>query len=77
MTTNDVLGSRVHMNELLHISGGDTFTSLGNAILDDIPEVDINGFKMHAHPVLPVGILSAIKDGARSGDFDYPCSGHS
>ena len=29
------------MNELLDISSGDTFTSLGNAILDDIPEVDI------------------------------------
>ena len=28
------------MNELLDISRGDTFTSLGNTILDDIPEVD-------------------------------------
>ena len=51
------------MNELLDISGGDTFTSFGNAILDDIPEVDINGFKMHAHLILPVGIFSSIEDG--------------
>ena len=37
MTTDDVLGSGVQLNELLDISNGDTFTSLGNAILDDIP----------------------------------------
>ena len=30
------------MNKFLDISRGDTFTSLGNAILDDIPEVNIN-----------------------------------
>ena len=73
MTTDDVLGSGIQLNELLEISSGDTFTSLGNAILDDIPEVDINGFKMHAHLILLVGIFSSIKDRARSGDFDYPC----
>ena len=36
MTTDDVLCSRVQLNELLDISGGDTFTSFWNAILDDI-----------------------------------------
>ena len=77
MATNDVLGCRVQLNELLDISRGDTFTSLGNTILDDIPQIDINGFKMHAHPILLVGILSAIEDGAHSGDFDYPYSRHS
>ena len=77
MTTDDVLGSGVQLNELLDISSDDTLTSLGNAILDDIPKVDINGFKMHAHLILPVGIFSSIKDGAHSGDFNYPCSRHS
>ena len=77
MTTDDVLCSRLQLNELLDISGGDTFTSFGNAILDDIPEVDINGFKMHAHLILPVGIFSSIEHGASSGDLDYPCSRHS
>ena len=77
MTTDDILGSRIQLNELLDISGGDTFTSLGDAILDDILEVDINGFKMHAHLILPVGIFSSIEDGARSGDFNYPCTRHS
>ena len=77
MTTDDVLGGRIQLNELLDISRGDTFTSLGNAVLDDIPEVDINGFKMHAHLILPVGVISAIEDRAHSGDFDYPCSRHS
>ena len=77
MTIDDVLGSGIQLNELLDISSGDTFTSLGDAILDDIPEVDINGFKMHAHLILPVGIFSCIEDGASSGDFDYPCSRHS
>ena len=66
MTTNDVLGSRVQLNEPLDISRGDNFTDLGNAILDDILEVDINGFKMHAHLILPVGIFSSIEDGACS-----------
>ena len=66
MTTDDVLGSRVQLNEILDISRGDTFTGLGNAILDDIPQIDINGFKMHAHLILPVGTLSAIEDGACS-----------
>ena len=55
----------------------DTFTGLGNAVLDDILEVDINGFKMHAHLILPVGVISSIVDRARSRDFDYPCSRHS
>ena len=77
MTTDDVLGSGIQLNELLDISSGDTFTSLGDAILDDILEVDINGFQMHAHLILPVGIFSSIEDWARSGDFDYPCSRHS
>ena len=77
MTTDDVLGSTIQLNELLDISRGDTFTSLGNAVLDDILEVDINGFKMHAHLILPVGVISAIEYRARSGDFDYPCSRHS
>ena len=77
MTTDAVLGCRIQLNELLDISRSDTFTSLGNAILDDIPEVDINGFKMHTHLILPVGIFSSIKDGARSGDFNYPYSRHS
>ena len=77
MTIDNVLGSRVQLNELLDISSGDTFTSLGDTILDDILEVDINGFKMHSHLILPVGIFSSIEDGARSGDFDYPCSRHS
>ena len=77
MTTDDVLAGRIQLNELLDISRGDTFTSLGNTILDDLPEVDINGFKMHAHLILPVGVISAIEDRARSGDFDYPCSQHS
>ena len=77
MTRDDVLGSGIKLNELLDISRGDTFPNLGNAILDDIPEVDINGFKMHAHLVLLVGIVSAIEDEARSGDLDYPCSRHS
>ena len=77
MTRDDVLGSGVQLNKLLDISSGDTFTSLGDAILDDIPEVDINGFKMHAHLILPVGIFSSIEEGARSGDFNYPCSRHS
>ena len=62
------------MNELLDISSGDTFTSLGNTILDNIPEVDINGLKMHAHLILPLGIFSSIEDGACSRDFDYPCN---
>ena len=74
MTTDDVLGSGVQLNELLDISSGDTFTSLGDAILDDISEVDINGFKMHAHLILPVGIFSSIEHGASSRDFDYPCN---
>ena len=76
MTTDVVLGSRIQLNELLDIRMGDTFTSLGNAILDDISEVDINGFKMHAHLILPVGIFSSIEDGASSGDFHYRCSRH-
>ena len=74
MTTDDILGGRIQLNELLDISRGDTFTSLGNTILDDVLEVDINGFKMHAHLILPVGIFSSIEDWARSGDFDYPWS---
>ena len=37
MTTNDILGSRVQLNELLDVSSSDTFSSLGNAVLDDIP----------------------------------------
>ena len=37
MTTDDVLGSGVQLNKLLDISSGDTFTRLGNTILDDIP----------------------------------------
>ena len=77
MTTDDVLGRGVQLNELLDISGGDTFTSFGNTILDDIPEVDINGFKMHAHLILLVGIFSSIEHGTSSRDFDYPCSRHS
>ena len=77
MTTGDVLGSRIQLNELLDISRGDTFTGLGNAVLDDILEVDINCFKMHVHLILPVGIFSAIEDRSRNGDFDYPCSRHS
>ena len=77
MTTDDVLCSRVQLNELFDISRGDTFTSLWNAVLDDILEVDINGFKMHAHLILPVGIFSSIEHGVGSGDFDYPCSRHS
>ena len=77
MTTDDVLGSGIQLNELLDISSGDTFTSLGYAILDDIPEVDINGFKMHTHLILPVGVISAIEDRAHNGDFDYPYSQHS
>ena len=67
----------IQLNELLDINSGDTFTSLGNAILNDIPEVDINGFKMHVHLILTVGVISAIKDGAHNGDHDYPCSRHS
>ena len=77
MTTYDVLGSGIQLNEPLYIGRGDTFTGLGNAILDDIPEVDINGFKMHTHLILPAGVISAIEDRARNGDFDYPCSRHS
>ena len=77
MTIDDVLGSRVQLNEPLEISSSDTFTDLGNAVLDDIPEVDVNGFKMHAHLILLVGIFSSIEDEARSGDFNYPCSRHS
>ena len=77
MTTDDVLGSRVQLSEPLDISSGDTFTDFGNASLDDIPETNINGFKMHAHLVLLVGVISAIKDRARSGDFDDPFSRHS
>ena len=76
MTTDDVLGSRIQLNKLLDISRGGTFTSLGNPILDDILEVDINGFKMHAHLILPVGIFSSIEDWACNGDLDYPCSRH-
>ena len=41
MTIDDVLGSRIQLNEPLDISRGDTFTGLGNAVLVDIPEVDI------------------------------------
>ena len=74
MTTDNVLGSRVQLNELLDISRGDTFTIFGNVVLDDILEVDINGFKMHTHLILPVGIFSSIENGASSGDFDYSCS---
>ena len=37
MTTDDILGSRVQLNEFLDISSSDTFSSLGNAVLDDIP----------------------------------------
>ena len=77
MTTDDVLGSRIQLNELLDISRGDTFTSIRNAVLDDILEVDVNGFKMHVHLILPVGVISDIEDRARSGDFNYPCSRHS
>ena len=77
MTTDDVLGSGVQLNELLDISSGDTFTGLGDAILDDILEVDINGFKMHAHLILPVGVISAIEDWAHNGHLDYHCSRHS
>ena len=77
MTTDDVLGGRVQLNEPLDISRSDTFTSLGNAVLDDIPQIDINCFKMHAHHILPVGVFSAIEDGACNGDFDYSCSQHS
>ena len=77
MTTDDVLGSRIQLNELPDINRGDTFTSLGNAVLDDILEVDINGFKMHTHLILPVGVISAIEDRAHSRDLDYPCNRHS
>ena len=77
MTTDDVLGSGIQLNELLDISRGDTFTGLGNAVLDDIPEVDINGFKMYMHLIVPIGVISVIVDRARSGDFDYPYSRHS
>ena len=77
MTTDDVLGSRIQLNEPLDISSCETFTDLGNAILDDIPEVDINGFKMHTHLILLVGVISAIKYWAPNGDLDYPCSRHS
>ena len=76
MTIDDVLGSRIQLNELLDIGRGHTFTGLGNAVLDDILEVDVNGFKMHTHLILPVGVISAIEDRARSGDLDYPCSRH-
>ena len=72
MTKDDALGGRIQLNEPLNIRSGDTFTDLGNACLDDIPKVNINGFKMHAHLILPVGIFSSIKDGACSRDFDYP-----
>ena len=77
MATYDILRLRIELLESLHISSSDTFTDLGNAVLDDILEVDINGFKMHAHLILLVGVISAIEDRARSGDFDYPCSRHS
>ena len=77
MTTDDLLGGRVQLNEPLDISNGDTFNDLGNTVLDDIPEVDVNGFKMHMHLILLVGVTSAIEDRAHSGDFDYPCSRHS
>ena len=77
MTTDDVLGSRVQLNEPLDISSSDTFTDLGNAVHDDIPEVDVNGFKMHTHLILPVGVISAIEDWTGSGDLDYPYSRHS
>ena len=72
MTTDDILGSGIQLNELLNIGSSDTFTSLGDAILDDIPEVDVNGFKMHAHLILPLGIFSSIKDGARSETLIIP-----
>ena len=61
MTTDDVLCSRVQLNELLDISGGDTFTSFGNAILDDIPEVDVNGFEMHATETLIIPVVDIAK----------------
>ena len=77
MTTDDVLCSRVQLNEPLDISRSDTLSDLGNTVLDDIPEVDIKGFRMHAHLILPVGIFSSIEDWACSGDFDYPYSQHS
>ena len=76
VTTDDVLGSRVQLNELLDISRGDTFTSFGNAILDDILEVDINGFKMHSHLILPVGVVCAIEGRTPSGDLDHTCGRH-
>ena len=77
MTTDDVLGTRVQLSEPLDISSGDTFTDLGNVCLDDIHEVNINGFRMDAHLILPVGLISAIEDWARSRDLEYPCSQHS
>ena len=46
MTTDDVLCSRVQLNELLDISSGDTFTDLGNACPDDIPEVKDRGCRL-------------------------------
>ena len=77
MTTDDVLGSGIQLNEPLDISSGDIFTDLGNSILDEILEVNVNGFKMHAHLILPVGVISVIEDRAHNEDFDYPSSRHS
>ena len=51
------------MCEPLDISSGDTFTDLGNACLDDILEIDINGFKMHTRLILPVGVTVPSKTG--------------
>ena len=72
MTTDDVLCSGVQLNELLDINRGDTFISFGNTVLDDIPEVDINGFKMHAHIILPVGIFSSIEHGQAAETLIIP-----
>ena len=76
MTTDDVLGSGIQLNELLDISSGDTFTSLGDAILDDIPEVDINGFKMHAHLILLVGEVHPIEGRTPNKNLDHTYGQH-
>ena len=77
MATYDILHLRVELLESLHISNIDDRSDRGNAILQNVPEIIVNCLKMQSHLVLLVGVVGPIEDGARIGDFNYPCSRHS
>ena len=63
MTTDDILGSRVQLNELLHISFRH-LAQIGKTNLSDGSKLTVHRHETLLHHGLPLGILVTVKDGA-------------